>query len=117
MLEFVPWKESRWKSSSCSSDPAERIVRHVGDGGRVGPQIPPAAAGGKGERTGADALALAEHPDRFLATVQIGITLIGTLAGAVGGATIAPQAGGVDRRAPPLAPYADAVSSRWSCWR
>ncbi len=34
------------------------------------------------------ALALIETPDVFLSTVQIGITLIGTLAGAFGGATI-----------------------------
>src|SRR6185436_12559841 len=35
------------------------------------------------------ALELAESPNRFLATVQIGITLVGILAGAYGGATIA----------------------------
>ncbi len=34
------------------------------------------------------ALALAESPNRFLATVQIGITLVGILAGAFGGATL-----------------------------
>ena len=35
-----------------------------------------------------EALELAEHPDRFLATVQVGITLISTLAAAFGGARI-----------------------------
>jgi len=35
------------------------------------------------------ALELATHPNRFLATVQIGITLVGILAGAFGGATLA----------------------------
>jgi putative hemolysin len=35
----------------------------------------------------AAALRLKESPDTFLATVQIGITLVGTLASAVGGAT------------------------------
>jgi magnesium and cobalt exporter, CNNM family len=35
------------------------------------------------------ALDLAENPERFLSTVQIGITLIGILAGAFGGVTIA----------------------------
>lgn len=35
------------------------------------------------------ALALAESPGRFLSTVQVGITLVGILAGAYGGATIA----------------------------
>ena len=35
------------------------------------------------------ALRLAEDPGKFLSTVQVGITLVGTLAGAYGGATIA----------------------------
>ena len=35
------------------------------------------------------ALALAEEPGRFLSTVQVGITLIGILAGAFSGATLA----------------------------
>ena len=34
------------------------------------------------------ALALASDPGRFLSTVQVGITLVGILAGAVSGATI-----------------------------
>jgi putative hemolysin len=39
----------------------------------------------KGDRSAATALALANNPDRFLPTVQIGITLVGTLAAAYGG--------------------------------
>lgn len=35
------------------------------------------------------ALKLAENPERFLSTVQIGITLVGVLAGAYGGASLA----------------------------
>lgn len=35
------------------------------------------------------ALSLAENPGKFLSTVQVGITLVGILAGAYGGATIA----------------------------
>src|SRR5512139_409413 len=42
--------------------------------------------GDKGARA---ALALAESPNRFLSTVQIGITLIGVLAGTLGGAGLA----------------------------
>ena len=42
-----------------------------------------------GQRGAATALQLAEHPGRFLSTVQIGITLIGIFAGAFGGATLA----------------------------
>jgi len=38
-----------------------------------------------GNRRAAAALRLKEDPDRFLATVQIGVTLVGTLASAVGG--------------------------------
>jgi putative hemolysin len=42
-----------------------------------------------GNRRAAAALRLAEHPNRFLATVQIGITLIGIITGFYGGATLA----------------------------
>ncbi|MDS4029707.1 MAG: hemolysin family protein [Candidatus Contendobacter sp.] len=46
-----------------------------------------------GQRGAAMALRLAEQPGRFLSTVQIGITLIGILAGAFGGATLAQPLG------------------------
>ncbi|QDV32746.1 hemolysin family protein [Tautonia plasticadhaerens] len=42
-----------------------------------------------GDHRASAALELADDPNRFLSTVQIGITLIGTLAGAFGGATLA----------------------------
>lgn len=45
------------------------------------------AAGG--DAGAAAALALANQPNRFLSTVQIGITMVGILAGAFGGATLA----------------------------
>ncbi|GGB62451.1 hemolysin [Roseibium aquae] len=41
-----------------------------------------------GDRGAGIALRLAEHPGKFLSTVQIGITLVGVLAGAFSGATI-----------------------------
>lgn len=44
-----------------------------------------------GDRGAAIALNLAENPGRFLSAVQIGITLVGILAGAFGGATITEQ--------------------------
>lgn len=47
-----------------------------------------AKAGRKGARS---ALALADDPGRFLSTVQIGITLVGILAGAFSGATLGIQ--------------------------
>jgi putative hemolysin len=54
------------------------------------------------------ALELALSPDRFLST-QIGITLVGILAGALGGATIAEQVGEQISRVPALAPYGEAI--------
>jgi putative hemolysin len=56
------------------------------------------------------ALELANAPDRFLSTVQIGITLIGILAGAFGGATISAHLAERLNRIPALAPYSEAVS-------
>ncbi|MGE0128442.1 MAG: hemolysin family protein [Blastocatellales bacterium] len=56
------------------------------------------------------ALDLADAPDRFLSTVQIGISLIGILAGALGGATISKYLEAELSRIPTIAPYARAVS-------
>lgn len=55
------------------------------------------------------ALQLANKPNRFLATVQIGITLVGVLAGAFGGATIAEKLDVWLSQIPPLAPYGEAA--------
>lgn len=52
------------------------------------------------------ALHLAENPNNFLSTVQIGITLIGVLAGAVGGANIAEPLAAQFQQVTWLAPYA-----------
>jgi putative hemolysin len=64
----------------------------------------------KGNEQARDVLHLADHPDRFLATIQIGITLIGTLAGAFGGATVSRQLADWLSAFAPIAPYAKAVS-------
>lgn len=56
------------------------------------------------------ALALASNPNDFLSTVQIGITMIGTLAGAFGGATIAEKLSVYLTQWPWLAPYSDTAS-------
>ena len=56
------------------------------------------------------ALELAESPNRFLATVQIGITLVGIFAGAFGGATITAKLAPVIARAAVLAPYAEKIA-------
>jgi putative hemolysin len=63
----------------------------------------------KGDSGAKSALALANEPNRFLSTVQVGITLIGVLTGAFGGATIASSIAAVLRETP-LAPYADGIS-------
>lgn len=55
------------------------------------------------------ALALAESPNRFLPTVQIGITLVGLLAGAFGGITIAEEIASALKPWPALTPYAEAI--------
>ncbi len=55
------------------------------------------------------ALALAENPNRFLSTVQIGITLVGIFSGAFGGATLSKQISAWAQGVPALAPYANTV--------
>jgi putative hemolysin len=56
------------------------------------------------------ALALANNPTQFLATVQTGITLVGILAGAFSGATIAEKLGAYLETVPVLAPYGQAIA-------
>jgi len=55
------------------------------------------------------ALDLAHSPNRFLSTVQIGITLVGVMAGAFGGATIAEKIRDALQPVPALAPYGEAI--------
>lgn len=55
------------------------------------------------------ALALANEPNRFLSTVQIGITLVGIFTGAYGGATLAEQLSDALSQFPVLDPYSDAL--------
>jgi putative hemolysin len=56
------------------------------------------------------ALELAEHPNRFLSTAQIGITLVGIFAGAYGGATVARSLSVYIERVPALAPASDKLA-------
>jgi putative hemolysin len=63
-----------------------------------------------GDSGAAAALELAGSPNRFLSTVQIGISLVGVLAGAFGGATLAGPVADLLRGVPLLAPYADALA-------
>jgi putative hemolysin len=66
-----------------------------------------AADGNTGARA---ALELANNPGAFLSTVQIGITLVGILAGAFGGATIAAKLEPLFEGFPALAAYAEKIS-------
>jgi putative hemolysin len=63
-----------------------------------------------GEKGARAALELANNPGSFLPTVQIGITLVGILAGAFGGATIAEKLAPSLKRFPAIEPYADNIS-------
>ncbi len=56
------------------------------------------------------ALGLADAPNRFLPTVQIGITLVGLLAGAFSGITLAEEIAGWLQTWPALVPYAGAIA-------
>lgn len=56
------------------------------------------------------ALALLDEPARFLSTVQIGITLVGVLSGAVGSATLADDFAILIARVPWLAPSSDTIA-------
>ena len=56
------------------------------------------------------ALALADNPGHFLSSVQVGITLIGILSGAFGGATLGARLGPVLDRIPLIAPHGGQVA-------
>ncbi|TMD83011.1 MAG: DUF21 domain-containing protein, partial [Chloroflexi bacterium] len=64
----------------------------------------------EGDKKAAAALELANSPNRLLSTVQLGITLIGILAGAFGGATVAEAVAVYIRDIPWLAPYSGAIA-------
>jgi putative hemolysin len=64
----------------------------------------------RGDSGAQTALELANAPSQFLSTIQVGITLIGTMAGAYGGATIAESLAESMRAIPRLAPFSDALS-------
>jgi putative hemolysin len=56
------------------------------------------------------ALALASEPTRFLSSVQVGITCIGILSGAIGEATIAARLRAVLERSPVITPFAETLA-------
>lgn len=56
------------------------------------------------------ALRAAEEPGKFLSSIQVAITLIGVLTGAIGGATISSRLGEWFSNIPLLAPFASPIS-------
>ncbi len=63
-----------------------------------------------GSRVGQALEALRHDPERFLSTVQIGITVVGAAAAAIGGATFAEDLEPLVARVPYLAPYAEELA-------
>jgi putative hemolysin len=64
----------------------------------------------EGRRSARAVQQLREHPERFLATVQVGITIVGSTAAAFGGAAIAGRLAPGLARIPALARYAEEVA-------
>jgi putative hemolysin len=64
----------------------------------------------EGDERATAALAIANEPTRFLSTVQVGITLIGILAGTYGGATLSERLTPVIAGVPVLAAYAHPIA-------
>ena len=63
-----------------------------------------------GSTSAEDVLKAKEHPGNYLATVQVGISLVGTLASAVGGASAVPVLAELIATVAPLAPFADQLA-------
>jgi putative hemolysin len=64
----------------------------------------------KGNTNARIVLELLEEPENFLSSIQVGITLIGVVAGAYGGSALADDVEPLLRRVPLLAPYAEGLS-------
>src|ERR671923_2692948 len=64
----------------------------------------------KGDAKAKAALELANQPNQFLSTVQIGITLVGILAGAFGGRTLANEITRYLNTIPILSHYSESIA-------
>ncbi|MBI4732760.1 MAG: HlyC/CorC family transporter [Chloroflexi bacterium] len=62
-----------------------------------------------GDKRARLALKLAENPNRFLSTIQIGITVIDVLIGAISGATVAELLAETFAQIPALAPFSETI--------
>lgn len=65
---------------------------------------------GRGSKNAQAALKLLEHPERFLSAIQVGITLIGIVAGAYGGLALSEKFTPVLARVPFFEPFAAKIS-------
>ena len=63
-----------------------------------------------GNKNAQKLLQLIQEPEDFLSAVQVGITLIGIISGAYGGAALSDDMAGILHNVPFLAPYADWLS-------
>ena len=63
-----------------------------------------------GDKRAAAALELAQNPTTFLSTVQIGITLVSVLLGAVGGPALSAPLAALFQRWPAIGPYANTLA-------
>ncbi|MGE3821007.1 MAG: CNNM domain-containing protein, partial [Isosphaeraceae bacterium] len=64
----------------------------------------------RGDRRAKAVIELLADPNRLLSTVQIGITLVGTIVGVFSGARVAGELANGLRLFPMLAPYAEPIS-------
>jgi putative hemolysin len=64
----------------------------------------------EGDKTAASTLELLKSPNIFLSTIQIGITLIGVLAGAVGGASLAESLSASMINIPYIGAYSESIA-------
>ena len=69
------------------------------------------AQANRGDKKAKDALALSNHPDTFLSTVQIGITLIGILTGIYSGEKLTDDFTAFLNRFPLTAPYSSGLAT------
>ena len=63
----------------------------------------------EGDKKAQTAIKLAENPNQFLSTIQVGITLIDVMTGAIGGATLAIVVTGWFEKVPILEPYSGSI--------
>lgn len=64
----------------------------------------------EGNKRAKAALRLANEPNSFLSTIQIGITLVGVLTGALGGVTVAHRLGSFLSQIPLVSKYANSIA-------